>query len=342
MIAMEQAVLAVDVGSGTQDILLYLPGRNVENCPKLVMPSRTQIVAAKIREVTAKGEDIFLSGSLMGGGACAVAVRRHLEAGLKVYATCDAARTFNDDLAKVEAMGVMLVKDKPDLAREIVMGDLDLTALAQALNAFGLKLPDRFAVALQDHGESLGMSNRQFRFRLWQEFIEGGGELKNLIYHTAPGYLTRMQALQGIVPNSYILDTGAAAVWGMLCDPKVKSMQERGFIALNIGNSHTLAMAVLGRRVLGVFEYHTGQINTEFLATALENFKAGKLQNDEVFAAGGHGSYIHKDYPGGFSFVALTGPRWEMAQGLGAYRVAPFGDMMLTGCFGLLNAGGII
>ncbi|MDA8442500.1 MAG: DUF1786 domain-containing protein [Peptococcaceae bacterium] len=339
---MVEPVLAVDVGSGTQDILLYLPGKNVENFPKMVMPSRTQIVAHEIRQLTAQGKNIFLTGHLMGGGACTGAVKAHLKAGLKVMALPQVAKTFNDDLAVVKAMGVELGERRPHAFAEVVFGDLDLPALTQGLAAFGLELPRKFAVALQDHGEHAGMSNRQFRFEQWQKFILNGGQLQELTYEQAPEYLTRMQAVQSIVPNSYLMDTGAAAIWGMLCDPRVRAKREEGFIAINVGNSHTLGMAIKGERVLGVFEHHTGVLDSTTLAQQLAKFQRGILANEEIFAATGHGAYMHPDYRGNFEFVALTGPRWELAQDCDFYRVAPYGDMMLTGCFGLLAAAGII
>jgi hypothetical protein len=38
----------------------------------------------------------------------------------------------------------------------------------------------------------------------------------------------------------------------------------------------------------------------------------------------------------------VTGPRRSIAKPLGWYEAAPYGDMMLTGCFGLLSGMGII
>ena len=35
--------LVIDVGMGTQDILLFDSERNIENCVKMVLPSQTQI-----------------------------------------------------------------------------------------------------------------------------------------------------------------------------------------------------------------------------------------------------------------------------------------------------------
>lgn len=339
---MAEAILAVDVGSGTQDILLYLPGRTLENCPKLVMPSRTQIVASQIRQVTAQRKNLFLSGTVMGGGASTVALKDHLKAGLRAYATPLAAKTFNDDLEIVKSMGVELVDCQPKDALEVVLGDLDIRCLEQAFGAFGIELPACFAVAVQDHGECPGVSNRIFRFRLWQEFILQGGDLKRLIFQQAPDHFTRMKAVQSLRGQCWVMDTGSAAVWGILCDPLVSDKLERGIIALNIGNSHTLGVAIKGFRVMGLFEHHTGLINPDFLAQQVKKLQAGSLTNEEVFSAGGHGAFLHPDYSGGFEFVALTGPRWEMARGLNFYRVAPYGDMMLSGCFGLLSAMGVI
>ena len=56
-------ILAMDIGHGTQDILLYDTSiRNVENCTKMVLPSPCKIFAKKIRTATAEGHDIFVRG----------------------------------------------------------------------------------------------------------------------------------------------------------------------------------------------------------------------------------------------------------------------------------------
>ena len=80
-------VLAVDVGAGTQDILVYESDRPIENCVKLMLPSQTQVVAGRIRRATQAGKAIHLTGSVMGGGASSAAVEAHLAAGLSVSAT---------------------------------------------------------------------------------------------------------------------------------------------------------------------------------------------------------------------------------------------------------------
>ena len=40
-------LLALDVGGGTQDLLLWEPGQAIENAVKMVLPAPTQIMAPR-------------------------------------------------------------------------------------------------------------------------------------------------------------------------------------------------------------------------------------------------------------------------------------------------------
>ena len=101
------AYSTIDIGTGTQDILLFDSDGPVENGAQLVMPAPTQIVARKVRAAAHARAPIALTGVIMGGGPCHWAVEDHLRAGLTVYATPAAATTFNDDLEWVQReMGV--------------------------------------------------------------------------------------------------------------------------------------------------------------------------------------------------------------------------------------------
>src|SRR5215207_11075951 len=121
--SLDRPVLAIDVGAGTQDVLLYDPAREPENCLKLVLPSQTQIVAARVREATAARLPIHLRGVLMGGGASTDAMKDHLAAGLGLSATTDAARTIHNDLQRVRTLGVEIRPDAPGSAVVIETGD---------------------------------------------------------------------------------------------------------------------------------------------------------------------------------------------------------------------------
>src|SRR5438270_6472883 len=102
-------ILAIDIGTGTQDILVLEAGALIENAVQLIMPSPTALLAERVKQATQDQVDLLLTGVTMGGGPGHWAVEAHLRAGLKVYATADAARTFDDDLDRVAAMGVRLV-----------------------------------------------------------------------------------------------------------------------------------------------------------------------------------------------------------------------------------------
>ncbi|MDR3542006.1 MAG: DUF1786 domain-containing protein [Desulfosporosinus sp.] len=340
---MTESVLVIDVGSGTQDILLYQPGKSIENCPKFIVPSQTQIVAAQIRKATAQRQGIFLHGHLMGGGACALALKKHLAEGLKAYATTQVALTFNDNPAHVEGMGIVLCEEAPESTTPIWMGDIDTYALRQAIEAFGLEYPQKLAVAVQDHGYSVSESNRTLRFRLWEEFVMQGGDLRKLIFsQDIPEVFTRMQATREIVPEAILTDTGTAALLGIMADPLVKPHLNKGILAVNIGNSHTLAAAICGERVYGIFEQHTSMLDLKGLSRFVQRFQSAELTNAEVFDQGGHGATLHPEMRPGWDFIAVTGPRRSLAKPLSWYEAAPYGDMMLTGCFGLLSGLGII
>src|SRR5688500_11067544 len=174
-------ILAIDVGAGTQDVLLYDPAREPENSLKLVLPSQTQIVGARVRETTAAGLPIHLRGVLMGGGASTDAMQAHLAAGLALSATADAARTIHNDLERVRALGVEIRPDAPAGAIVIETADVDLGALAAALTPFRIELPQLVAVAVQDHGFRPGSGNNEVRFEYLQGLLTGGGDLRRMV-----------------------------------------------------------------------------------------------------------------------------------------------------------------
>ncbi len=339
-----ESILAIDVGGGTQDILLYQPGINMENNTKLVLPSPTQIAAEKIKNATQDRKDLFIHGYLMGGGPTSRAIKEHLREGLHVYATRSAALTVKDDLHKVAAEGVKIVDHPPAGCASIEFRDVNLQSLKQALEPFGIVLPSTIAVAVQDHGHSPQGSNRQFRFSHWEQFLSHGGHLSDLLYdkNNLPDYFTRMKAVMESCREQakkiWLMDTGAAAIMGAMEDPRVhKAVKEQGSLLVNVGNQHTIAFLTAGNRVFGVFEHHTGLLTEEKLLDYLQRFKKGSLSHQEVFQDQGHGCAIQEE-AGNFSFdfTAVTGPRRGLASNLG-YLAVPHGDMMLSGAFGLVR-----
>ena len=50
-----QRILAIDVGAGTQDVLLWEADQPMENNVKLILPSWTTILARSVKEATQDG-----------------------------------------------------------------------------------------------------------------------------------------------------------------------------------------------------------------------------------------------------------------------------------------------
>ncbi|HEU5433353.1 MAG TPA: DUF1786 family protein [Thermomicrobiales bacterium] len=338
-------VLAIDVGAGTQDILLFEPGSEPENSPKLVLPSQTQIVGRQIRAATAAGRAVHLTGPLMGGGASSDAAKAHLAASLPLSATPSAARTLHNDLARVAAMGVAIRDDAPPDATIVQTGDVDLAALANALAPFGVILPETVAIAVQDHGYRPGSGNNEVRFEYLQGLIADGGELTRMISQTPPAGMTRMAAVRSAIPGAWVMDTGAAAVLGALADPIVAAAaRDDGAILVNVGNMHTFATLVRGQRLFGLFEHHTGGMTAALIDDLVERLRAGILDTERFREAfDGHGAALDPAYRavGPFRFVAVTGPNRRLARPLGYHEAAPFGDMMLAGSWGLVAGVGM-
>lgn len=339
-------VLAIDVGAGTQDILLYDAQKTIENCVKMVLPSQTVVLAERIMGATRTGRAVFLTGNVMGGGPLSSAVKQHIKAGLRVFATPRAAKSIRDNLQEVENLGVQIVDHPPDEAISLTTQDVDLNALRKALALFDVTLPDRYAIAVQDHGESAGISQRRLRFKYWADFVKNGGLLKNLVYADhPPAHLSRMGAVLMDVPGALLMDTAAAAVVGTLCDERVATHRAEGLVIVNIGNQHTLGVLCQGERIWGVFEHHTVLMDSDKLERYVRQLRDGVLSNDEVYEDNGHGACIDPGYralrsgnASAFRFVTVTGPNRHMARNLNYYFATPHGDMMLSGCFGLVTA----
>ncbi|EEG76118.1 DUF1786 domain-containing protein [Dethiobacter alkaliphilus] len=334
-------LMAIDIGGGTQDILLYDSDKTLENCIQLILPSPTVLVAQQIKKATEAGKAVFLHGHVMGGGPSTKAVRDHLSKGLPVFATKEAALTIHDDPKRVESLGVVTTEDPPAHAVRIHTGDIDREMLARILGEAGEDLPAEFAVAVQDHGYSPGESNRIFRFRIWEQFMAAGGKLSDLVYGDIPSFFTRMEAARKQAPGALLMDTCGAALLGALTDERVREASGRGTVAvINLGNQHTFAALVEDQRVIGLFEHHTGMMTPQKVAHYLKKLTAGKLSNAEVQEDQGHGCLPPAEEVDPVLTV-VTGPRRSLLSSLDCYFAAPQGNMMLMGCFGLVDAANL-
>lgn len=349
-------ILAVDIGTGTQDIFLYDSRLDIENGFKLVMPSPTMLVYHRLRQATQRREAVLLTGVTMGGGPSQWAAEDHVKEGLPLYATPDAARSFNDDLEVVASLGIRIVgADEaghlPDSVTCLDLHDFNFTAIARAFEQFEVNLDKLAAVAVAvfDHGNSPpGYSDRQFRFDYLERRIREVNKLSGFAYLASevPPIMTRLQAVVNSAPEVdaplIVMDTAPAAVLGATFDPRVAARSR--VLITNVGNFHTLAFRLGPVGIEAVFEHHTGLIDLEKLEKLLQALADGSLKHEDVFRDHGHGALTYDPRPLPINLddfgVAVCGPRRNLmrASRLRPYFAAPFGDMMIAGCFGLLAA----
>jgi uncharacterized protein (DUF1786 family) len=306
---------------------------------------------------------VLLTGHQMGGGPSAWAIEEYARAGIPVYMTASAATTINDELDKVEALGIKIVsEDEVEGLRSGVesleLKDFDFELISKTFEQYDVSLKDlsAIAVAVFDHGNApAGISDRQFRFDYLDERIKAKNSLSAFAYisNDIPAIMTRLQSVAdsaGELPCPLVvMDTAPAAVLGAGFDSVVASRKQK--IICNVGNFHTLAFRLGEMGIEGVFEHHTGEIDLVKLESLLRALADGSLKHEDVFNDMGHGAlmYSHDQFElGKDDFdVVVTGPRRslfkrqssvENRKSLTPYFATPFGDMMIAGCFGLLGA----
>jgi uncharacterized protein (DUF1786 family) len=355
-------ILTVDIGTGTQDIFLYDSRLDIENGFKLILPSPTMMIHRRVKQALQARTPVLLTGHQMGGGPSAWAIEEAARAGLPVYMTSDAARTLNDELDKVQALGIKIVSDEESrqfsAVSKIELRDFDFPTISKTFADYGVSLNDleAIAVAVFDHGNApAGVSDRQFRFDYLDERIRAKNSLSAFAYlsRDIPKIMTRLQSVAdsaGELPCPLVvMDTAPAAVLGAGFDSVVAKCEQK--IICNVGNFHTLAFRLGEKGLEGVFEHHTGEIDLIKLESLLRRLADSSLKHEDVFNDMGHGALMYSQEK--FEFgkddfdVVVTGPRRSMfnrksptvnQKSLHPYFATPFGDMMIAGCFGLLAA----
>ncbi|MBL8090067.1 MAG: DUF1786 domain-containing protein [Anaerolineales bacterium] len=375
-------ILTVDIGTGTQDIFLYDSNLDIENGFKLVLPSPTMMIHRRLKQtlhasgITGSKPQLLFSGHQMGGGPSAWAIEEIAKAGFPVYMTPSAATTLNDELDKVESLGIKIISEEESnklQATRIELKDFDFELISKTFSDYGVSLKDlsAIAVAVFDHGNApAGVSDRQFRFDYLDEIIKQKNSLSAFAYlsNDIPKIMTRLQSIADSANDLpcplIVMDTAPAAVLGAMFDSKLTNnpnlSTRKEIIICNVGNFHTLAFRLGEKGIEGVFEHHTGEIDLPKLESLIYKLADGSLKHEDVFDDMGHGALMYSDKK--FEFgkddfdVVVTGPRRSMfnmesasllaktqeqapaPQKLRPYFAVPFGDMMIAGCFGLLSA----
>ena len=337
-------IFAIDVGMGTQDVLIFDSSRNLENNPKLVLPSPTRIIASRVAKARSH---LLLTGETMGGGPLSFALAEHVRRGYRVVMTPRAAMSVRDDLEQVRGMGIEIIEEE-DVEKlngfvRIVTRDIDFQLFRRILAEVGEPFSfDYFAAAVQDHGRApRGKSDRIFRFEKIAEFVSQRRHMLELGYESPPEHYTRMCAVKRSIEGEtqtkpFVADSKIAAIVGAL-----HGVEERPAISIDVGNGHTLvALVDEDNRVAGFMEHHTSQLNRGKLEKLVVRFAEGELTNEEIYNDSGHGCVIREGV--GMERVKrimVTGPNRNMLRNssLNVEFAAPAGDVMMTGAVGLVD-----
>lgn len=336
-------VLCIDIGSRTQDALLYTRGENPANTPRMVLPSPALVLARRIAAHTDTGLGVYLHGTIMGDGFVQ-ALSRHLDAG-RIAAMHPATA------AAFAANGVTLppalafVEKCPENCSPLQTGDVDLSFWKTICGHVGLEMPLQIAVAARDLGD--GAHTAPSGMSVWRDTLfhagSSGVPVETLVHAAAPASLARLTAIQSVTGGP-VADSGAAALLGLLCVHSIAERSHReGLLLVNAGNSHITAFLVYRERVFGVYEHYTFGIDSEQLTKDFTDFRLGWLPGESVVATGGRGC-LFVDLPPeaeGFKAAYITGPQRDLLRGMGQMAAA-FDDVAQTGCFGLLHGMGYL
>lgn len=340
--------LLIDVGAGTMDVLWY--DSDSRQSYKTVLRSPVRTIAERVRSGSG---DLVVEGGEMGGGPVTAALELRARQS-RVVISPQAARTLHHDAARVEAMGLEIVTT--DEARRLAKAGSQTLALADIdpdqirRIAAAMEVPfdfDAVAVCAQDHGmPPAGESHLDYRHRMHASVLDQDPSPASLLYSadTVPETFNRLRTIAadaGRLPTRavFVMDSGMAAILGAGLDPL--AVRNRHLMVLDIATSHTVAATLSDGQIAAYVEYHTRDVSIHNLDDTLTDLAEGRLEHGTVLAAGGHGAYTRKRI--GFAKLGLivaTGPRRALVREsrLPIMFGAPFGDNMMTGTTGLLEA----
>lgn len=333
-------ILAIDIGAGTQDILLFDSEKNIENCTSLVLPTPSRILAEKIKKIEG---DLFIRGDTVGGGSIGRAIGLHLKKGYRVVMEESSAYSVRNDLDEVKSFGIEVGDTAdPDHFQELQISEIDLPRLQNFLVQVGEDFSfDAIAVAVQDHGVApRGVSDRIFRFETMEKMLrkDNRPEAFHFTEDNVPDYFLRMKSAVKATRRFsslpvLVMDTSFSAILGCVDEIRGPSL------VVNVGNGHTIAALLIHGKIEGLYEHHTHRLTPEKLEKHLQRFSRGELRGQEVYDDDGHGAITLTPFLGDPP-VRVTGPNRGLFKGT-SFKfsfAAPGGSTMMTGPIGLIKA----
>jgi uncharacterized protein (DUF1786 family) len=339
----------VDVGAGTMDILCYDTETDLHY--KAVVKSPVRCLAEK---AAAASGNLLITGCEMGGGPITRVLRDRAKTS-EVMISASAAATLHHNLEKVRSWNINIIADEEAEAprrdkqySEITLADLDANRLKQIIDGFGVAFEfDAVAVCAQDHGmPPEGVSHLDFRHNMFKAQLEEKPYAHTLLFKDdeVPSEMNRLSSLAEsarMLPSTeiYVMDSGMAAILGASQDVLAKDKNK--IFILDVATSHTVGAALSSDEIAGFFEYHTVDITLQRLEALLRGLGEGRLEHRQILSEGGHGAFMRQAIGFGDDDVIIaTGPKRRLVENSSLPIVfgAPFGDNMMTGTVGLLEA----
>ena len=339
----------IDIGAGTMDVLYFDDQTNV--CYKAVVQSPVQAVARQLSEIQG---NLVITGCEMGGGPVTQVLRDRARSD-RIVMSESAAATLHHDRDRVVEWGITIISDQdaetmrsqPDV-NHFCLRDIDRNWLEQIIAGFQVPFSfDIVGICAQDHGvPPAGVSHLDYRHRLYRLNLDRTPQPHALLYSATqvPPTMNRLtsiarSAAELPAQEIYVMDSGMAAILGATMDMSARHKSNR--LVLDIATSHTVGAAVEGDQLAGFFEYHTRDISLSRLEFLLMQLADGELTHEQILDEGGHGAYIRRAF--GFKnteIIVATGPKRKMVENsrLPIIFGAPWGDNMMTGTVGLLEA----
>jgi uncharacterized protein (DUF1786 family) len=341
--------LLLDIGAGTLDVLFYDTDRLLHY--KAVVRSPVRVLADDIRKTAG---NLVVTGGEMGGGPVSQALIERATTA-EVVMSKPSAATIHHDMQRVTARGIRVVEtdeaqglQQNSRFSHIRTGDLQRDRLKRLVQSFGVGFEfDAVAICAQDHGAAPpGVSHLDFRHRIFTAALAQKPVPETLLYRfdRVPAEMNRLSTIARdarALPTDriYVMDSGMAAILGASMD--VLAANKKRILVLDIATSHTVGAALEAGQLCGFFEYHTTDVTAARLDRLLTDLADGTLSHRRILDQGGHGAYRRNAFGAdAIELILATGPRRRLAleSNLPIAFGAPWGDNMMTGTVGLMEA----
>ncbi|MHA2346625.1 MAG: DUF1786 family protein [Candidatus Hodarchaeales archaeon] len=359
MLNLNEKILAIDIGKGTEDIFYFEPHKRLENCIQLIRPSRAEQLRQNLESQLDTTNDILAEGITMGGEPWNKPLYRIATTpGRNVTMTPSAATSLRYNLDQVRKKGVKIQNNLPSdqSGRNYVIktSDIDFNWYKQVFSGLDVDIfreCEVILIACQEHGYAKGGGSvREFRMKaLYQEFLKRSPFVTNLMFeqNEIPDFAWRFKSNAKLAaeffPQSkvFLMDSSPAVILGTVLDP----MSPEGVkTIINVGNGHTLVMIIDSNwGILAIWEHHTGHLTTKKFDEYLEMLFNNQLSNQLVLENGGHGYYQRISLipdQARDQIIALGPNRGLVSDSTfieSIFFAHPLGNMMLSGPAGLLK-----